>query len=148
MGASIKPNEVKYVACKPEYRLKYKGMYVGFANEKYDKFGVNCIIKTSNRAIFHIPVVNDTSCGLKIPVNCPIAQLQPIINDEQLFPIDLDEILDNVWETCNVVKKKWATNQIFLDPWLPTMTMNLMKKLSENVLKNMQANCHINIKKN
>ena len=72
---------------------------MGLVKEKYDKFGVNCIIETSNRAIFNITVVNDTSCELKIPANCPIAQLQLIINDEQLFPIDLDEILDNVWET-------------------------------------------------
>ena len=89
---------------------------MGLVDEKYDEFGVNCIIETSNRAIFHIPVVNYTNCELNIPANCPIAQLEPIINDEQLFPFDLDEILDNVWEACNVVKKKRGNKPNFSRP--------------------------------
>ena len=67
--------------------------------------GVNCIVETANKDTFAIPELNDSDVPLRLRANSPIVSLTPICNEEQLYPIDVDSVLDGDIKHCNAVKK-------------------------------------------
>ena len=102
----IPPKQFQYVSCKPKKRLRYKGKQIAIVNNKYKDWGVNCIVETANTNTFAIPVLNDSDVPLKLRANSPIVSLTPICNEEQLYPIDVDSVLDGDIKHCNAVKKR------------------------------------------
>ena len=93
--------------------LHYKGTLLSVTKELYENSGVICLIESANRLSISIPVINDSDSPKRLRANSRIAKLIPLSTDDDLFPLDIDDLMSrddavdsNYTLKCNAVKKK------------------------------------------
>ena len=99
----IKPHNFQYVPCRPASRLHYKGTLLSVMKKPYENSGVIWLIESANRLSISIPVINDSDSPKRLRANSCIAKLIPLSTDDDLFPLDIDDMYTL---KCNAVKKK------------------------------------------